>query len=146
MLAWCRANIWAGEWDQHGVSEKRGARHSVLSNRRILVVEDEAPIALALVTILEDQGAIVVGPAQTVGAALRLIVQSQIDCAILDIKLAGEYASAVADALSRRHVPFAFLTGFDDNVVPFRHGGRPTIHKPFTSVSILQTIDSLIAK
>lgn len=118
----------------------------MLSNRRILVVEDEALIALELVTILEDQGAKVVGPVQTVAEALRLIVQTQIDCAILDIKLAGEYAFAVADALSHRHVPFAFLTGFDDNVVPFRHGGRPTIHKPFTSVSILQTINSLIAK
>jgi len=118
----------------------------VLSNRRILVVEDEALIALELVTILEDHGAKVVGPVQTVAEALRLIVQTQIDCAVLDIELTGEYTFAVADALSKRHVPFAFLTGFGDNVVPFRHRARSTIHKPFTVVSILQAIDSLIAK
>jgi DNA-binding response OmpR family regulator len=116
----------------------------MLSDCHILVVEDEALIALELVTILEDQDAKVIGPVRTVIAALRLLATTPIDCALLDIKLIDENAFAVAYALSNRHVPFAFLTAYDDNVVPFRYGGRPTIHKPVTVVSIVQAVNALV--
>ena len=58
-----------------------------LRGARILVVEDEAFIALDLVMAIEDAGAIAVGPAATVAEALELISFDPPDGAILDVNL-----------------------------------------------------------
>jgi CheY-like chemotaxis protein len=109
----------------------------MLANCRILIVEDEAVIALELATILEDEGAEIVGIANNLASALDFVRLSHIDCALLDIYLHNETSYRVADALSHRRVPFAFLTGFTDPVLPARHKHRPVINKPFMPTDIL---------
>ena len=48
-----------------------------LSGLRVLVVEDEALIAMALEDILLDLGCTVIGPASTVETALDLLLREQ---------------------------------------------------------------------
>jgi CheY-like chemotaxis protein len=70
-----------------------------LKGARILVVEDEAFIALDLVMAIEDAGAIAVGPAATVAEALELIRFDPPDGAILDVNLPDGAIGPVLDAL-----------------------------------------------
>jgi len=118
----------------------------MLSGCHILVVEDEALIALELASVLEDEGAIVVGPAQTIAAAFLLVGSAQMDCALLDINLRGEKSFAVADALSKIGVPYAFLTGYADNVIPDRYRDRPTIQKPVSLPTMMATVAALCSQ
>ena len=60
---------------------------------RILLVDDEALVALAAEDILISEGYIVVGPADRLESALRLAQNEALDGTVLDINLAGNYVS-----------------------------------------------------
>jgi CheY-like chemotaxis protein len=112
----------------------------------ILVVEDEFLVALELITILTHEGAVVLGPAQTVQQALGLVARNSLDCALVDIRLADGASFDVADRLAENGVPFAFVTGYAESDMPPRHKGRPVIYKPFTHMSLLTTVRGLVEK
>lgn len=101
-----------------------------LKNLRLLIVEDVYFVAEELARAFEDRGAIVVGPAPTIGDALALIAQQPLDGAILDINLHGEMVYPVADELASRGVPFIFATGYDVTVVPARFSAVKLCEKP----------------
>ena len=82
-----------------------------LCGRRVLVVEDQAAIALDLCECLDQAGASVIGPARTVEHALSILESvGPLDAAVLDIELEGEPVYAVADRLQQLGVPFLFTT------------------------------------
>lgn len=94
-----------------------------LLGMRVLVVEDEALVALDLQFALEDEGAIVIGPALSLPDALELLAREpQIDGAILDVDLAGIEVYPAADLLRTRGIPFVFHTG---------HGSRASLSERF---------------
>ena len=72
----------------------------------ILIVEDDAMIALSLAFAAEDVGATVIGPAASTVEALTLMGQGAIDAAILDVNLADRDVTPVAIALIEAGVPF----------------------------------------
>jgi DNA-binding NtrC family response regulator len=80
--------------------------------RQILVVEDEILIALELEQMLRRAGYQVVGPAGSVEMALRLLRQVRPDAAVLDVNLAGESVTPVAEVLRAMVVPFVVATGY----------------------------------
>ena len=104
-----------------------------LKGLRILVVEDEAMVAMMVEDMLLDLGCVVVGIAGTVEKAVAMIGAGELalDGAVLDINLGGEKVFPVADALTARHVPFIFATGYGTEGVDRRYVGRPTLTKPF---------------
>jgi DNA-binding NtrC family response regulator len=77
----------------------------------ILVVEDEVIIAMEIAASLEDEGAIVIGPAHTLRSAVAMASGSCISAAILDLRLRGASVTPVARLLSDRGVPFIFYSG-----------------------------------
>jgi len=81
--------------------------------KRILVVEDEALVALYTQELLEDAGHTVVGLAATGESALALAAHERIDLALLDIRLPGGMDGiAVGEALRARHgIPVIFISG-----------------------------------
>jgi PAS domain S-box-containing protein len=85
-----------------------------LVDQRVLVVEDEALVAMELTRILTDAGAQVIGPAGDIANALALIEAGGIDRALLDINLAGRLVTPVAAALTRKAIPFVYLTGYQE--------------------------------
>src|SRR5690349_14030925 len=103
-----------------------------LPGRRILIVEDEAMIALHMRSVLETLGWVVVDIAMTPTSALALIEvdQPSFDAVTLDLNLGGEIATDVAAALDARRIPFVITTGYDDatHLAPF--AGRPIVQKP----------------
>jgi CheY-like chemotaxis protein len=115
----------------------------LLRSMRVLIVEDEHLVALALADDLEEAGAIVVGPAATVGGALDLVQQHELDAAVLDIRLNKQFVFPVADTLMERGVPFLFTTGYDADMLPSDYAHVPKCEKPASASTVLDILASL---
>lgn len=104
---------------------------SKFNSLRVLIVEDEAQVALQLEDMLGDLGASVVGPASRVGQALDLLDRQVVDAAVLDLNVAGELVYPVADQLAARGIPFVFATGYGADALTDTYRTRPVLEKPF---------------
>lgn len=108
-----------------------------LSGRRVLLVEDEALVAMLLEAILEDMGCLPVGPAATIEDGLAMAADpAPLDAALLDVNVAGHQVFPIAEALKARGVPFVFSTGYGEAGLPDAWRGHPTVQKPFTEAAI----------
>lgn len=86
-----------------------------LVDLRILIVEDEIFVAMAMEDALLSAGAEVLGPVVSVGSGLEILdSDQQIDGAILDINLGTEIVYPLAEALRDQGVPIIFHTALDD--------------------------------
>jgi DNA-binding response OmpR family regulator len=104
---------------------------------RILVVEDNFLVAETIAQALKDWGYIVVGPASNLASGLTLAREAEIDGALLDVNLGGRYCFPIAIALRDRHVPFMFLTGYDDmTIIPPELRDTRRIGKPFRGAEL----------
>ena len=102
-----------------------------LKGKRILVVEDEALIAVMVEDMLVEMGGEVVGPAATIDDALALSREEMLDAAVLDVNVRGRRIDPVAEALMARGVPVLFATGYGE--VRLASGAPATvIDKPYT--------------
>ena len=102
-----------------------------LEGLRLLVVEDEMLVALALEEMLGDFGCVVVDVAGTVDRGLALADKLTLDGAILDINLGGEKVFPVAQRLAERGVPFVFCTAYGAAALPACFAKAPTLAKPY---------------
>lgn len=98
--------------------------------RTIMVVEDEALVALSLHDFLSELGYSVVGPVGRVTDALRILNQRPVDAAILDVNLAGEFVYPLAELLRTRNIPFVFATGYSSESIDPRFGDISVLQKP----------------
>jgi DNA-binding response OmpR family regulator len=103
-----------------------------LLGKRVLIVEDEALLALELQFAFEDEGAEVLGPALSLMKALETVTHArEIDVAVLDVDLAGEDVYPIAELLLQRGVPFIFHTAHgSSNVLSGLFPGALTCTKP----------------
>jgi len=98
---------------------------------RVMIVEDEPLIALAMQMMIEDEGWLVAGPFAAVKPAMDAVAAGEtIDCALLDCNLGGETSWQLADALIARKTPFAFTSGQGREDIDPRFGDVKTFPKP----------------
>ena len=119
---------------------------AVLNDLRVLVVEDEPLIGMALADELEAAGALVLGPASSVESALTTVEQDGPLAAVLDVELCGELVTPVADALRARGVPFVFTTGYDSTMLPEQYLAVPRCMKPAPADEVLTLLCSVLAQ
>jgi CheY-like chemotaxis protein len=113
---------------------------------RILLVEDEALIALDMEDLLVEHGFRVVGVAHRVSRALEMIGETAFDAAVLDVSLGVETVWPAADALLARGKPFVLLTGFGKSLdVPQPHQGAPLLAKPVERAALVACLERLTA-
>jgi CheY-like chemotaxis protein len=112
-----------------------------MTSRSILVVEDEALIAMDLQALLEDAGYRVLGPANSSAAALALIDGDQPDVALLDVNLGRSDAFGVASILTERKTQVIFLTGHTAHKLPPAHRHLPLVSKPYLPQVLLQAVE-----
>lgn len=117
---------------------------AALEGVRVLVVEDEFLVATLIEDMLSSAGCVVSGPFPRVAEALDAVDQGTYDAAVLDVNLGGDRVDPVADALSRRNVPFAFVTGYGTVGLPGEHADRPRLCKPFKMADLLGMLTSLV--
>ena len=115
-----------------------------LTGRRILIVEDEMLVSMVIEEALKDLGCDVVGPVATRDQALALAKAEALHGALLDVNLGGEPVYPVADALSQRGIPFAFVTGYGQSGIADRYAAIPTLVKPFQLSTVERILGELV--
>lgn len=109
----------------------------------VMIIEDEAIIALHIRSIVESLGHGVVGIARTRSEAVALAERTQPELVLADISLADGSSGidAVKDILSAMNVPVIFITAFPERLLT---GERPEptylITKPFEPETVITTI------
>lgn len=83
----------------------------MFGEKRILIVEDEAMVALGLSMAVEDLEGTVIGPVATVAEGLSLIDTETIAAAVLDANLADRDVTPLAAALVEAGIPLVIYTG-----------------------------------
>jgi two-component sensor histidine kinase/DNA-binding response OmpR family regulator len=105
-----------------------GAR--IAGKPRVLLVEDEALVAMMIQECLAEFGYQVLGPISTASEAAAKVKDSQFEAAVLDINLGDGAVYPIADVLAARGVPFVFVTGYDADSVESRFRKIPVLQKP----------------
>lgn len=113
---------------------------------RVLVVEDEAFVAIDIAEQLTQAGFEVVGPAPSVAKALKLIVEVGCDVAVLDVNLRDETAEAVARELRSQRTPFLFLSAVSKDHLPFGFSDEVLLPKPARPAALVAALRSSIAE
>ena len=110
---------------------------------RILVVEDEALLAMELEQVLEAAGYTIIGPCSNLKSAAEASRGEAINLALLDINLNGEMVYPLADELSEEGIPFILMTGYDTSSLPERFRGAPRVSKPFDPAPLAEKIQRM---
>ena len=116
----------------------------LLTGRRVLVVEDEMMVLMAIEDLLADLGCSSISVAATIDTALDLIETQWFDVATLDVNLNGQRSYPIANALDEHGVPFAFSTGYGEPGVEEGHGGHLVLKQPYTCSRFNETIQALL--
>ena len=114
-----------------------------LQGRRILVVEDEALVAMLLEDALMDAGCTILGPGSSVEQSLSILQHNRPDAAVIDLNLAGESSGPVADALAAMGVPFLVATGYGAEGLPKGHENVPVLTKPYDPGELIEMLAQL---
>lgn len=106
--------------DGHEAGGGHDGATGLFRGRKILVVEDDFIVAFDMQSMLEEQGAEVIGPASSLQEARALLAGAPPDAAVLDVNLNGEYVFPLAEDLRARGIPFLFATAYadDDRLFP----------------------------
>jgi CheY-like chemotaxis protein len=100
----------------------------------VLVVEDDAIIALDFEDTILGFGVKTVRSATSVAQALEMIGDRAPDFALLDVGLVREKSFAVGERLEALKIPFVFVTGYGIDVrLPPAFARRPRLPKPYST-------------
>ena len=112
---------------------------------RLLVVEDEYLIRMLLEDMLDDLGYGIAAAVGTLSEARQIAADGDFNAAILDVNLDGQEIYPVADILTKRGLPFVFVTGYGERSLPEPYSGRPALQKPFQAEQLKSTLAGLLA-
>jgi CheY-like chemotaxis protein len=123
-----------------------GAEAPNLTGLRILLVEDEAMVAMLIEAMLETLGCQMVQWVASVPAALEAIDRLEFDGAVLDVNLSGTVVYPVADRLVLHRLPFLFATGYGQTAeIKQRFPGCRVLKKPFNAAELARGLKGEIA-
>lgn len=107
--------------------------HEIPANMEVLIVEDEALVALNLESMLEELGCRIIGPIMRLDRALTAVGEGLVpQAAILDVNLGGERVFPLAHMLATAKVPIVFATGYGRDGLPDEWRDTPVVQKPYT--------------
>jgi len=126
------------------VEETKPTERASLAGLSILVLEDQALIAMDIEETLAGLGA-AVRLSPNCADASDLLQRFAPDAAVLDFNLGDETSEAIADILTERRIPFVFATGYGDNgMIPLRFQHVPVVQKPVNGALLAARIGGAI--
>ncbi len=109
---------------------------------RVLIVEDQPIIGLAIADALRELPAIPIGPITTFKEAIIAASRDDFELALLDVWLGQTPSFAIGDLLLARGIPFVIVSGAAKKEEPPHFQMAPRLFKPFTLSELRAAIDS----
>jgi PAS domain S-box-containing protein len=117
---------------------------SMKTSEPVLVVEDEALVAMMMQQLLGELGFSDVVLCSRVDAAAKQIAAGDFGLAILDVNVANESIYPVADVLTAQNVPLIFITGYSPENIEPRFPTATILQKPLDPATLKATLISRI--
>jgi len=108
---------------------------------QILLVEDEAFVAMMMRDLIAEIGFHVVGPFGKIADAIENLDRYVLVAAVLDVNLAGEKIYPLAEQLSGRGIPFVFVTGYAADAIDDRFASVPVLQKPVDGAALRRALN-----
>jgi light-regulated signal transduction histidine kinase (bacteriophytochrome) len=122
-------------------------RGDLLSDLKILLVEDQMLIAMDLEAMLALRGATHMVTSGSSDDAFRILKGFVPDVAVLDINLGVGTSLPVAEELSSRNIPFIFATGYgDQSWIPPSLITTPVVRKPYDGDELIHAIARVLQR
>lgn len=118
----------------------------MLGGKRILIVEDEPLIALDLEATVIDCLGTVVGPVRTLAEAQQFADSSDLDAAILDLRLADGLTLPVIERLHARGIPFVIHSGTIEASMLAAWPNVQIVSKPALAEKVVAVLAGLMKK
>lgn len=114
-----------------------------LSDLNIVILEDDYYQAQDCRMILEEAGARVISISATLPDLDRLLAEGPLDLMLIDINLGHGLSFDFARSLKARAIRFAFLTGYDAEMLPDDLADSPYLSKPADGTRIVAALAAL---
>jgi len=112
---------------------------------RIVIVEDEALVAMLIEDSLEAAGHQVLGTADTIAGAVTLVDQARPDLVLCDITLLnGDSGLDVAAVMAERDIPCLFVSGNSPPVEQVRGIAIGCMLKPFRPAKLEEAVQAAL--
>jgi len=122
----------------------KSSRRTMLDGKQVIVIEDEPLLSMDLESSLMDIGCEVSGVAGTIEEGRLLVARTNCDAALLDVNLAGHPVDELAAALTRKNIPFAFVTGYGRSALPAGFRDALVLGKPFSDDQLRAVLERLL--
>jgi two-component sensor histidine kinase len=113
-------------------------------DKRVLLVEDEPLVSMMLADMLSAFGHKVDGPYSRFSDAILAAKSNNLRAGILDVNLGGEKTYAVADILTNRKIPFAFVTGYGPDTIVSAFAHAPVLQKPIEAAKLHALLQQIV--
>lgn len=116
-----------------------------LTDRRILVIEDEYFLSDDIGSALRALGAEIAGPVGEIEDAAKILQNGGVlDAAVLDVNIRNEMIFPIARELRALQVPFVFTTGYDEVSIEPEFHDVPLWEKPIDIGAMAQSLAKLV--
>lgn len=116
-----------------------------LADKRVLIAEDNALIAMLAEALVRDLGGESAGCANSCEKALAMLESQSPDMLLLDVNLGGKSSEPVLRAAMDRNVPVLISSGNDGDALPEIFRDFPLLAKPWTSCEFAMAATLLLA-
>jgi two-component sensor histidine kinase/DNA-binding response OmpR family regulator len=129
---------------RHGVGVPVQTAVLDANDKRVLLVEDEPLVSMMLADMLSAFGHKVDGPYSRFGDAVHAAKSNNLQAGILDVNLGGEKTYAVANILTDRKIPFAFVTGYGPDTIVSEFAHAPVLQKPIEAAKLHALLQQIV--
>jgi two-component system, response regulator PdtaR len=120
-----------------------------VSQKRVVVAEDESLIRMDIVETLKEYGYDVVGEAGDGNRAVELATELMPDLMVMDIKMPNLDGLSAAEKIAQLKIPVVLLTAFSQQELVARAaevGAMAFLVKPFTPQDLMPAIEIALSR
>jgi response regulator NasT len=120
-----------------------------VSQKRVVVAEDESLIRMDIVETLKENGYDVVGEASDGNMAVELATELKPDLIVMDIKMPNLDGLSAAEKMAELKIPVVLLTAFSQQELVARAaevGAMAFLVKPFTPQDLMPAIEIALSR
>ena len=120
-----------------------------VSQKRVVVAEDESLIRMDIVETLKEHGYDVIGEASDGNMAVELATELKPDFMVMDIKMPNLDGLSAAEKIAELGIPIVLLTAFSQQELVARAaevGAMAFLVKPFTPQDLMPAIEIALSR